>query len=125
MLLLLQEKEHAQEKKEHAQENKEEQDKALRTWDRCCWTWDLGLLLDLGTGIAPGSEIDVGDKDLGSLLEVRTWEHLGPGRMEEKQGQAEKQGRAGRRWPGERAGDGLADGGRRRWGYRFKLGATM
>uniref|UniRef100_A0A452YA88 Uncharacterized protein n=2 Tax=Aegilops tauschii subsp. strangulata TaxID=200361 RepID=A0A452YA88_AEGTS len=108
--------------------------KALRTWHRCCWTWDLGLLLlDLGTGIAaalcllgtPGSGIAAGNKDQGSLLEARTWERLGPGRMEEKQGQAEeKQGRASGRWPGERAGYGLADGGRR-WGYRFKLGATM
>uniref|UniRef100_N1R091 Uncharacterized protein n=1 Tax=Aegilops tauschii TaxID=37682 RepID=N1R091_AEGTA len=70
--------------------------KALRTWHRCCWTWDLGLLLlDLGTGIAaalcllgtPGSGIAAGNKDQGSLLEARTWERLGPGRMEEKQGQ--------------------------------------
>ncbi|KAF6988445.1 hypothetical protein CFC21_005978 [Triticum aestivum] len=115
------EKEHAQEKKEHAQENKKEQDKALRTWDRYCWTWDLGLLLDLGTGIAvavcllgtPGSGIASGDKDLGSLLEARTWERLGPGRMEEKQGQAEeKQGRAGgptMAWRMEEEDDGDTD----------------
>nr|XP_040247958.1 uncharacterized protein LOC109782104 isoform X2 [Aegilops tauschii subsp. strangulata] len=107
---LRQEKEHAQEKKDR--------EKALRTWDCCC------RVLLLGDEDPPWRPwiAAAGDKDLG-LGALRRSRGPGPGSAWDLG--------AWRRSRGGRADDGLAenfkssDGGRRRWGYRFILGAAM